>query len=127
MRYCLMLFAFLASLACRLQMRTDPRATAASVLTQRYAHSPLAAWKVRGSTAGADCDVLLVETSVIMEDSMIEALHYGAGAYGVVDGGVQRFYRQCAFRGVAYRDSSGRLWTYGGVTQEEAERLKRCA
>ena len=57
---------------------------------------------------------------------MVEAMHYGAGAYGVVDGGVQRFCRDRSFRGVAYKDSSGRIWTYGNVTAQDAATLPRC-
>ena len=57
---------------------------------------------------------------------MVEALHYGAGAYGVYDGGVQRFSRDRAFRGVAYKDSSGRIWTYGNVSVAEVAAMKRC-
>jgi hypothetical protein len=85
---------------------------AAQTLTQRYARSRLAEWHVHASAAGSDCSVLFVETGVIMEDSMVEALHYGLGAYDVVDGGVRRFSREHKFRGVAYRDSTGRVWRY---------------
>jgi hypothetical protein len=99
---------------------------AASVFTDRYAHSRFAGWKVRASARGRDCDVLLIETDMVMEDSMVEAMHYGAGAYGVVDGGVQRFYRDRSFRGVAYKDSSGRIWAYGNVTAQDAATLPRC-
>jgi hypothetical protein len=101
------------------------RVIAAQFFTQRFAHSRFADWKIRANAAGRDCDVLLVQTPVVMEDAMVEALHYGAGAYGVVDGGVQRFARDRAFRGVAYKDSSGRFWTYGDVTAR-AETLKPC-
>lgn len=100
--------------------------TAASLFTQRYAQSRFAAWNVRAAAAGDECDVLLVDASIVLEDTMVDALHYGAGAYGVVDGGVQRFVRDRAFRGVAYKDSTGRIWAYGNVTAYEAERLKRC-
>jgi hypothetical protein len=127
---CLMIFALLAATACRSHPPSPPKhdlhVTAANVFTQRYAHSRFAGWKVRASASGSGCDVLLVETSVIMEDSMVEAMHYGAGAYGVVDGGVQQFSRDHSFRGVVYKDSSGRIWTYGGVTESEVRTLKRC-
>ncbi len=102
------------------------RVAAAQFFTQRFAHSRFADWKIRANAAGSDCDVLLVQTPVVMEDAMVEALHYGAGAYGVVDGGVQRFARDRSFRGVAYKDSSGRFWTYGDVTASRAETLKPC-
>jgi hypothetical protein len=104
----------------------DLRVGAASLFTRRYSQSRLSGWNVRATAAGGDCGVLLVETSVLMEDSMVEALHYGAGAYGVVDGGVQRFSRDRSFRAVAYKDSSGRVWTYGDVTAGDAEKLTRC-
>jgi len=104
----------------------DLRAAAARVFTQRYSHSRLAAWNVRASAAGRDCDVLLVDTSIIMEDSMVETLHYGGGSYSVISGGVEHFCRERSFRGVAYRDSTARIWVYGGVTADEAQRLKRC-
>jgi hypothetical protein len=102
------------------------RVVAAQLFTQRFAHSRFAEWKIRANAAGSDCDVLLVQTPVVMEDAMVEALHYGAGAYGVVNGGVQRFARDRSFRAVAYKDSSGRLWTYGDVTAARAETLKPC-
>ena len=106
--------------------RDDVRVAAAGTFTERYSHSRLSAWNVRGTVVGNDCDVLLVETSIIMEESMVEALHYGAGAYGVYDGGVQRFSHDRAFRGVAYKDSSGRIWTYGNVSAVEVAAMKRC-
>jgi hypothetical protein len=104
----------------------DLRVAAASRFTERSAQSRLAAWNVRASAAGQSCDVLLVETSIILEDSMVEALQYGAGAYAVVPGGIERFYGEHSFRGVAYKDASGRVWTYGHVTAAEAETMKRC-
>ena len=104
----------------------DHRVAAARVFTQQYTHSRLAEWNVRASAAGRDCDVLLVATSVILDDSMVEALHYGGGAYSVDgSGGVEHFCRRKAFRGVAYKDSTARVWTYG-VSAEEVQKLKRC-
>src|SRR4051812_30133840 len=76
----------------------DLRVDAARFVTRQYARSRLVRWNVCASAAGRHCDVLLVETSVIMEDSMIEALHYGGGRYSVIDGGVDRFYRDRSFR-----------------------------
>ena len=105
---------------------SDNHVAAANVFTNRYAHSRFARWNVRATARGRDCDVLLVETDMVMEDSMVDAMHYGAGAYGVVDGGVQRFYRDRAFRGVAYKDSSGRIWAYGNVSARDAATLSRC-
>ena len=106
--------------------RTDVRVAAARVFTQQYAHSRLAGWNVHATAAGRDCDILLVDTSVIMEDSMVEALHYGGGSYSVAgNGGVEHFCRERAFRGVAYKDPTARVWTYG-VSADEVQKLKRC-
>jgi hypothetical protein len=125
MRY-LMILALLAA-TCESRPRLpNNHVASANVFTNRYAHSRFVHWNVRASARGRDCDVLLVETDMVMEDSMVEAMHYGAGAYGVVDGGVQRFYRDRSFRGVAYKDSSGRIWAYGDVTAHDAATLPRC-
>ena len=125
-RHALIFLLLFSATGCESRPQADSRFQAAGTFTQRYSRSPLAVWNVRGFVAGADCDVFLVETSVVMDDAMVEALHYGAGSYGVVDGGVQRFYRDRAFRGVAYRDSAGHVWKYGDVTRSEAETLRRC-
>ena len=98
---------------------------AADALTKRYASSRLASWQLRASAAGRDCAVLFVQTPIVLEDSMVEAMHYGGGAYGVYAGGVRQFVRDRAFRGVAYKDASGRIWTYG-VAPHEAEELVPC-
>jgi hypothetical protein len=121
-----MIFALLIAMCQSRPHSSSNHVAAANVFTDRYAHSRFAGWKVRASARGRDCDVLLVETDMVMEDSMVEAMHYGAGAYGVVDGGVQRFYRDRSFRGVAYKDSSGRIWAYGNVTAQDAATLPRC-
>jgi hypothetical protein len=124
---CLMMTLALLIAMCESHPRSaSNHVAAANVFTDRYAHSRFARWNVRASARGRDCDVLLVETDMVMEDSMVEAMHYGAGAYGVVDGGVQRFYRDRSFRGVAYKDSSGRIWAYGGVTARDAATLSQC-
>ena len=99
---------------------------AAEVFTDRYAHSRLSAWKVRAAAAGPRCDILTVEVATILDDSMVEAMHYGTGAYDVYQGGVQRFYLQRGFKGVAYKDESRRIWTYGEVTVPRAETLAPC-
>ena len=99
---------------------------AAASLAGRCATSRLAKWNIRGSAAGAGCNVLLVDTSMVLGDSLVEAIHYGAGAYAVVDGGVRRFSRERAFRGVVYRDRTGRVWKYGDLTRREAEEMQPC-
>jgi hypothetical protein len=99
----------------------DARLADARAFTTRYSQPAIANWNVRARAAGSDCDVLFVETSIILEDAMIEAMHYGAGAYEpIYPGGVQRFSKEHAFRGVAYKDVSGRIWTYGEISPNEA-------
>jgi hypothetical protein len=104
----------------------DMHVAAANEFTERYSRSRLAAWNVRAHAAGTDCDVLFVQTSIIMEESMVDALHYGAGAYAVYAGGVQRFCRDRSFRATAYGDPSGRVWTYGEITAAQSTNLRPC-
>jgi hypothetical protein len=108
--------------------RTEDRAriAAANAFTELYARSRLSQWNIHAKAAGPTCDVLFVDTAIVLEDSMIEAMHFGAGAYDISKGGVQQFYQERAFRGVAYKDGSGRIWTYGAVTIPEAEAMKPC-
>lgn len=128
-----MLLASLVVLACEMKQPApplrevrSPNMDAATALTRRYAASRFAAWNLHANAAGSDCSVLLVETAVILEDSMVEAIHYGTGSYAVYDGGIQRYYRERSFRGVAYRDRSGHVWTYGAVGPVEAAGMSRC-
>src|SRR5687768_599899 len=118
-----LLIALLLLTACQSRRPADIHVTAANVLTKRYAGSRLARWNVRASAAGMDCAVLLVETSIVLDDSLVEALHYGGGVYEVEAGGVKQFFRKSGFRGVSYRDSSGRVWSYGAVNASETKRL----
>lgn len=118
-------------LSCEFNRQAAPAArslqvTAAARLTQRYSQSQFASWHVHASAAGRNCDVLLIDTSLIMADAMVEAMHYGAGSYEVYAGGVRQFCRDRAFRGVAYRDASGRIWTYGNVPTAGRETLAPC-
>ena len=116
----------LIACAPRQQSPRDERIAAAALFTERCAASRLEKWNIRGAAAGADCDVLLVDTTTVLQDSLVEAMHYGSGAYAVVDGGVRRFSRERAFRAVAYRDGTGRVWRYGDLSQAEAEELRPC-
>lgn len=109
----------LACLGCH--SKPDAHAAAANRLTQRYARSRFAEWHIRATARGGDCGVLVLQTSIILEDSMIEAMHYGAGSYDAYDGGLRQFTRDHRFRGVAYKDVSGRIWIYGAVSRKEAE------
>lgn len=104
----------------------DSRVTAARTLSRQFGVSNLSAWNLRAEAAAEDCGVLLVAASVRLEDSMIETMHYGTGAYDINRGGVQRFCREHSFRGVAYRDKSGRTWTYGATDRAEAGSMKPC-
>lgn len=99
---------------------------AAQELGALYSNSPLREWKLRVNAAGADCDMLFIHVSIIMEDAMIEALHYGAGAYDIYEGGPRQFVDDRAFRGVAYQDATQRIWTFGNVTSAEAQQTKFC-
>ena len=128
------LLLLIAGSACGCHPRETPRqlaqhrihVDAARHLTDLYSKSRLSAWNVRASAAGAECDVLHIDVSIVMEDTMVEALHYGAGAYEVYGGGVQHFSRDQAFRAVAYEDCSRRIWTYGPLSPTEAESLAPC-
>ena len=104
----------------------ETRMSSADALTGIYARSRMSGWKVRAQAAGTDCAILFVETPIIMEESMVDALHYGAGKYDIYSGGVQQFCRDRSFRGVAYKDGSGRVWAYGAVSQNEAETVRPC-
>ncbi|HEX7191164.1 MAG TPA: hypothetical protein VF381_06275 [Thermoanaerobaculia bacterium] len=99
---------------------------AARTFTSDCAASRLASWNVRASAAGTDCGILLIETPMILEDAIVEAMHYGTGAYDLYRGGVNQFNRARAFRGVAYKDGSGQLWYYGNLSRTEAESLQPC-
>lgn len=120
----------LAALAARCESQrpkaSNEHIAAAGEMTSRYARSAIAHWDVRARAGGADCGVLLVETKIVMEDSKIEALHYGGGVYDVYKGGVDQFGRDRAFRGVVYRDATGRVWTYGDLSAGEGPALEPC-
>jgi hypothetical protein len=111
----------------QIQPAVRSRISAASVLAREYASSPFASWKVHVDAAGRDCAVLLVQPSIPMDDSLVEALHYGSGPYAAYGGGVEHFSRAHSFRAVAYRDASGHIWTYGAVDTAEAETLAPCS
>jgi hypothetical protein len=124
------LLVVLTTSSCGEKKQDDHRqvlVSAAKYLTARCADSRLRGWNVKADAAGSDCRVLYVRTSVVLEDAMIEALHYGAGAYATIGrGGIDQFSSESAFRGVAYKDASGRIWTYGNVSLDEAEELEPC-
>jgi hypothetical protein len=105
---------------------TKTRIAAARLFTTDCGRSRLSGWNVQASATGSDCGVLLIETPMILEDAIVEAMHYGTGAYDLYRGGINHFSRERDFRGVAYRDGSGRIWLYGSVSQHEAETLRPC-
>lgn len=105
---------------------TAPYLQAARRLTERYSKSPMAGWGVHVSAAGPDCKVLFIETKIILETSMVDAIHYGVAAYDFLPGGVKQFGRLNAFRGVAYQDVTGYRWRYGNVSVAEAQSLHPC-
>jgi hypothetical protein len=120
------LFLMVAASACESeQAAANAHVAAARAFTAIYSKSRLTGWNVSGSAAGDRCDVLLVQATILMEDPMVDAMHYGTGAYDVIPGGVQRFSRQQHFRGVAYRDAWQRTWAYG-VNPLEAKALAPC-
>ena len=128
MRLITLAFCFLST-ACA--PRTQPsereqRIVAASLLTKRCAASRLATWNIRGTAAGDDCGVLVVDSSTVLDDSLIEAIHYGTGSYEVVKGGVRQFTRDRAFRGVVYRDRTGHVRSYGDLSSQQLEDLQPC-
>ena len=92
----------------------------ADELTAEFAHSRFAGWHIRGTAVGNDAAVLCVSIAIVLDDSMVEALHYGGGFYDVTAGGIQGFMRAHRFRGVVYVDKTGRVWKYGLVSASEA-------
>lgn len=102
------------------------RVTAAAMFTEHYAHSRMSQWRVRATAAGKQCDVLVIETPVVMEESMVEAMHYGAGAYDVLEGGVRKFIEDRAFRGVVYKDGTGRVWAFDPALSRQVGSLPPC-
>jgi hypothetical protein len=103
----------------RAPLGEDQRVTAATDLARLYAKSKLAAWDVTAVAIGSDCGILFVATPVVMEETMVAAMHYGAGSYRVIEGGIDRYSRQSRFRGVVYRDGSGMVWPYGDASKTE--------
>ena len=102
------------------------RIDAARLFTRDCSISRLSEWKVQGRAAGSDCGILLIDTQMILEDAIVEAMHYGTGAYHLYRGGINHFTHERSFRGVVYRDGSGQTWLYGEVSRDEAQTLRPC-
>lgn len=101
------------------------RVRSARELTSRYEHSRFVQWHVQAKAAGDLCNVLVIQTPVVMDASMVDAMHGGKGEYDLGES-VQSFYLEAQFRGVVYLDGSRRVWTYGAVKQSEVEELEPC-
>jgi hypothetical protein len=113
-------------IACTSNPEHEQRIDAANRLTKMYAHSRFSAWELRARAAGTNCDVLFVQTANVLDDSLVEAMHYGGTDYQMVEGGIEKFHRERAFRAVAYQDAAERVWTYGPLTVIEGESLQPC-
>lgn len=100
--------------------------TAASALTRKYAQSRFEKWNVRATATGRDCSVLLVETSIVLDESMVEAMHYGIGPYALEGRGLQNFSQEGGFRGVVYKDPTDRVFPYGDLRNENPRFLAPC-
>ena len=110
-----------------LRPSADPARTAAAAwLTKRYATSRFAHWKVRARPAGIRCDVLLIETSVLMENAMAETVQYGAGSAEIYEGGTQRYAVDRNFHGVAIHDGGDAKWFYDIKPEDEEKALTPC-
>jgi hypothetical protein len=120
------LLASLLLLGCCTEHVTRPQVPAVRDLAPHLARPPYAQWKFDAAAAGDDCAVLFLRSRVLLDDSSVEAIHYGAGGYALPDGGLQQFARDRSFRAVVYRDASGVLWTHGATTRREAESLVEC-
>ena len=99
----------------------DVRVTAAALFTSRYSRSGLS--HVSARAAGFDCGVLLVTVGASANEELINAVHFDSSVY---EGGVAHFYQERSFRGVVYRDASGKLWKYGLVGEGEIAALTPC-
>lgn len=106
---------------CELDPRTKIAIAAAGAFTKQYAKQRLIA-----AAAGQDCLVLLIRANDPLDDTTVEAIHYGTGDYKAYDGGAQQFAEDRKFRAVAYRDTNGGLWTYGAITRAEAQSIPIC-
>lgn len=101
-----------------------PAVSRASVVRGDSSVSAREPWNIRTRPAGKDCDVLFVETGLVLDAAMVEAMHYGTGPFRSRGKGM--YSRAQGFRGVVYKDTTGKIWTYGSVTEAEARSLPRC-
>lgn len=104
----------------------DVHVAAAGALTHRYARSDFAKWNIRASATGRDCRVLLVEAAIVLDESMVEAMHYGTGPYALDGRGVESLSQDDGFRGVVYKDPTRRVFTYGDLRDDDPYALPPC-
>jgi hypothetical protein len=113
----------LALFACDSNPENRLYVIASEELTMRYTRTPV---EIRATAAGGDCLVLLVQSKTPLNDNTVEALHYGSPDYKGYPGGVRQFAIDHEFRGVAYRDAHGTLWTFGSTSEKEAREVHQC-
>ena len=118
------LLLLLAALAC--SGAPDQRVTAAGALTRKYSQSHYEKWHVRARATGKDCRVLLVETSIVLDESMVEAMHFGTGPYALEGRGVEKYSDEGGFRGVVYKDPTDRVFCYGDLRDDDPHALPQC-
>ena len=112
-----------ALLFCR--CHEDPQTRRALEAAQRFSNQ-YANQDLKASVAGSDCLVLLIRSHTRLNDTAVETIHYGIGSFTAYKGGAAQFADDEKFRAVVYRDGSGKLWTYGSTTIDEAQSLPSC-
>ena len=85
------LFCIVLIAGCSAKQPADHHIDDAHALTLRFAASRFARWNIRATANGRDCAALVIQTSMLLDDSMIEAMHYGAGSYDMYKGGLKQF------------------------------------
>ena len=116
--------SLLSAFACRAV--PDHHIDAANALTHRYARSHYEKWHVHARATGKDCRVLLVETSIVLDESMVEAMHFGTGPYALEGRGVEKYSDEGGFRGVVYKDPTDRVFSYGDLRDDDPHALPPC-
>ena len=118
--------AVLLLILCACRAVPDGHAAAARALTRRYAQSDFAKWNIHATASGRDCRVLLIETAIVLDESMVEAMHYGTGPYAIDGRGLDSLSRERGFRGVVYKDPTKRVFSYGDLRDEDPYALPPC-
>jgi hypothetical protein len=105
---------------CYANKAADEQLAAADQFTEEHQRHDLGA-----EVGGTDCRVLLIHAAMRLDDSLVESIQYGTEPYDAL-GGVEELMARRRFRAAVYRDPSGRLWTYGSTTRDEAKSMPRC-